>query len=486
MAAARLPNQGNLQLIDELNEAPLSLFHYKAAITAGMGFFTDSYDLFIIGPALALAKTEFHASTTTIGLVGSVSLIAAFLGAIVFGRVADVVGRKKIYGLEAAIMAIGAIASAFSPSIYWLIVFRFILGFGIGGDYPVSAVLMSEYSNRKNRGRLVGLVFSMQALGLVIGPMVAVTLLASGVPGSLAWRLMLGIGAIPAAAVIYMRRHMPESPRFQAKVQGETEQASLAVRAFSGGIVSSNRTTANNEDKESSYNQQGQKLSLKQFLSNPRYLLTLLGTAGSWFVFDYAYYGNAISTPLILKGVAPSANALTSVAISLLIFVVAAVPGYILAFTYMDRIGHKKLQIIGFIIMGACFGAIGFIPSLVHNLTPFLIIYGLSFLFAEFGPNTTTFVLSAELFPVSARTTGHGLSAGIAKFGAFIGVFIFPILNKSLGLSHTLLITFAMAVLGALVTLVLPEPSGKTLEELSEEDVTPISNSKTTKISAAI
>ncbi len=487
MAAARLPNKGNLQLIDELNEAPLSLFHYKAAITAGMGFFTDSYDLFIIGPALALAKTEFHASATTIGLVGSISLIAAFLGAIVFGRLADVIGRKKIYGLEAAIMAAGAIASAFSPSIYWLIVFRFILGFGIGGDYPVSAVLMSEYSNRKNRGRLVGLVFSMQALGLVVGPMVAVTLLASGVPGSLAWRLMLGLGAIPAAAVIYMRRHMPESPRFQAKVKGEAEQASLAVKAFSGGVLNSTTTANNSTDIQSSYDSPvSQKLSLFQFLSNPKYLLTLLGTAGSWFVFDYAYYGNAISTPLILKGVAPSANALTSVAISLLIFVVAAVPGYILAFTYMDRIGHKKLQIIGFIIMGACFGAIGFIPSLVHNLVPFLVIYGVSFLFAEFGPNTTTFVLSAELFPVSARTTGHGLSAGIAKFGAFIGVFIFPILNKSLGLSHTLLVTFAMAIVGALVTLVLPEPSGKTLEELSGEDVVPISNPSNSKISAVM
>ena len=103
-------------------------------------------------------------------------------------------------------------------------------------------------------------------------------------------------------------------------------------------------------------------------------------------------------------------------------------------------------------------------------LVPFLIIYAISYFFAEFGPNTTTFVLSAELYPVTMRTTGHGLSAGIAKVGAFIGVFVFPILSAALGVAGTLRITFLFAMVGVLLTMLLPEPARQDLEVVSRED----------------
>src|SRR5581483_11239749 len=142
-----------------------------------------------------------------------------------FGRLADVLGRKRVYVLVAVIMIVGALASALSPDWVFLVGSRFLLGLGIGGDYPVSAVLMSEYSNRKDRGRLVGMVFSMQAVGLIVGPLVALGLLASGTSHELTWRLLLGFGAIPAAAAVYMRTLIPESPRFRSQVRGETQAA---------------------------------------------------------------------------------------------------------------------------------------------------------------------------------------------------------------------------------------------------------------------
>lgn len=251
---------------ETLNEAPLNLFHLRAVLTAGMGFFTDAYDLFIIGAALILIKEQWHPSATMTGLLGSTALIAAFVGAFVFGRLADVFGRKSIYGLEAGLMALGAILSAFSPNIFWLIVFRFIMGIGIGGDYPVSAVLMSEYANAKDRGKLVSLVFSMQALGLIAGPIVALTLLASGIQADIAWRLMLGLGAVPALAVIILRRRMPESPRYVAQVKGKTKEAIVSLKGYTG-----------QEAQAIDEINPRQKLSLGQMLSQGRYWLLLLG-----------------------------------------------------------------------------------------------------------------------------------------------------------------------------------------------------------------
>ena len=142
-----------------------------------------------------------------------------------------------------------------------------------------------------------------------------------------------------------------------------------------------------------------------------------------------------MSTPLVIKSVLGAGkHPLTeTLALSLLVFLVAAVPGYFLAAWVMDRIGHRRLQLIGFPLMGLAFLVIGVIPRLTTVVAPFLIIYGISYFFAEFGPNTTTFVLSAEVFPTSMRTTGHGISAGVAKVGAFIGVYLFPILSKDLG-----------------------------------------------------
>ncbi len=173
------------------------------------------------------------------------------------------------------------------------------------------------------------------------------------------------------------------------------------------------------------------------------------------------YYGNTISTPQILGLISPGASTMTKIALQLGIFVIAAVPGYILAIARLDRIGHRKLQFIGFAMMALCFLIIAVVPGMTTTVAPFLIVYGISYFFTEFGPNMTTFVLPSEIFPVAMRTTGHGISAGIGKLGAFIGVFLFPLLQTSLGLRGTLLLTAGVSVLGLALTLVLPEPAGR-------------------------
>ena len=461
-------------LITALDEASLSRFHMRAVLASGMGFFTDAYDLFVIGVASALITKDWNLSSGHLALLNSTMLFAAFIGAFVFGRFADVIGRKRVYWIVAAIMIVGALGSALSASYWMLIAFRFVLGFGVGGDYPVSAVMVSEYANRKDRGKLVGMVFGTQALGLIVGPLIALSLLGAGASNDTAWRVLLALGAVPAAAVIYLRCRMPESPRYQAQVQGKAEQAARRMSAFTGGQVSGNgsggQVSGNGACGQVSGNGSGplqHQMGLRAFLTSRRWLVLLAGTAGTWFLLDYAYYGNTISTPQILSLISPHASTMTKIALQLAIFVVAAVPGYLLAIARLDKIGHRRLQLLGFAMMAACFLVIAVIPGMTTTVVPFLLVYGVSYFFTEFGPNMTTFVMPSELYPVTMRATGHGISAGVGKLGAFIGVFLFPLLQASLGLRGTLLLTAGVAVAGFALTLVLPEPAGRSLEDMT-------------------
>ena len=337
-------------------------------------------------------------------------------------------------------LAAGAIASAFSANIWWLIGFRVILGIGIGSDYPVSATLMSEYAGKKTRGMMVSLVFAMQAAGLIVGPLLAAALLWSGLDKDLVWRLLLAFGALPALAVFQMRRHLGESPRYQALHAKRTETERKA--SFSQGF--------------------------RLLLSRRDLQMRLIGASLAWGLMDFAYYGNTVSSPMVLHAISPGESLLTETLTQLAVFACAAVPGYFVVAAMMDRMGRKPIQVLGFAMMAGSFLAMALIPGIEKLIFPFLIIYGISYFFTEFGPNATTFVYSAEIFPVETRTTGHGIAAATGKLGGFAGVFTFPLLMAWHGLLTAELAAAAASVLGLGVTVwMLPETKGKSLEELS-------------------
>jgi MFS transporter, PHS family, inorganic phosphate transporter len=431
-------------LLAQMDEAATSREHWKILLTAGMGFFTDAYDLFIIGVAATMIVSEWHVASYQKSLLTSLALLTSAAGAVFFGHIADKFGRRKIYGYEVLVLAVGAVASAFAPGIWWLIAFRAILGFGIGGDYPVSATIMSEYAARRHRGRMVALVFSMQGAGLVVGPLVAIGLLSMGISQDLTWRIMLALGAVPALAVFWLRRQLRETPRFllaQMEAREAAEQAAC-VRKATG---------------------------IRGVLAERRLLRWLIGASLAWLLFDFVYYGNTISSPLIVKLVDPHASLLGTTAWILAIFAVAALPGYLLAAATIDKIGRRALQATGFAAMAAAFAGLWLVPGATTTLTPFLLLFGATYFFAEFGPNTTTFVYPAEIFPVRVRTTSGGIAAAAGKIGAFIGTYALTALLPAVGLGKVSALVAAVSVLGLVVTVtLLPEPKGASLEQLTE------------------
>jgi MFS family permease len=431
----------------EIDDSHISPEQWRIVLISGMGFFTDAYDLFIIGVVLKLLKEPWHIGSLETAIVGTTALVSAAIGSAVFGRIADVFGRKYIYGFEVLVLGAGAIASAFSPNIWWLVAFRFILGLGIGGDYPVSATIASEFAGKKTRGLMISSVFAMQGIGLIVGPLLAIALIAAKVPQDLVWRILLAAGAVPPLAVFWARRHLKETPRFAQMSEGKKDD--VAQEAKRVGFV-----TALNE----------------AFGKDRQLAKWLAGTSLAWFFLDLAYYGNTISNQQFVSAVSPRGSQIHDLLLSLMVFAFAAVPGYLLAIYGMDRWGRKFIQLLGFAMMAVSFIGIAVIGDAKSILVPFIALYCLNYFFTEFGPNTTTFVLPAEIFPVSVRTTSHGISATIGKVGAAVGTFGFPLLQARFGLPGPMWVAGTCCIVGfALTWALLPEPNGLDLEEASRD-----------------
>ncbi|OBG65566.1 MULTISPECIES: MFS transporter [unclassified Mycobacterium] len=441
-----------------IDDAQLGVFHFKAAATAGAGFFTDSYDLNVIGSVTLLAAPQFHLGSGQISMLTSSTLLAVAVGAMVFGRLGDLFGRRRVYGLEAVLMIIGALVSAFAPNFTVLLVGRLILGVGIGGDYPASGVIMTEYANARNRGQLVGLTFLFYVFGQVCAYLVSLLVLAVGVDNGLAWRVILGLGVLPSVLVLYQRRHMPESPRWTAE-HGDERQARHDFEKFAG---------AGNETFTAATVSKASIGGLRLALTNRKVLITLLGTAGSWFFFNVAVYGNSVSQPLLIKTISPHGSTLSNIALNAVLVVCFSLVGAIAGLFVLDRWPRRRLQIVGFTLCASAMLLITVVPSLSSAVLPFGIVFGLSLFGIAFGPNYTTMLLAAESYPTTFRSSLHGLSSGVAKVGAFGGALVVPLVLASSGLRAVTLLAFGCYVAAIATTFLLPEPRGRALDEVSD------------------
>ncbi|RSH85349.1 Inorganic phosphate transporter pho84 [Saitozyma podzolica] len=475
----------------EIDEAKFSWFHAKACIVAGVGFFTDAYDIFSISIAATMIGYVYHqgGSNTTnqdLGIKVAHS-IGTFFGQLLFGWAADQIGRKRMYGVELMIIIIGTLGQAVAGeaaaiSVYGVIImWRFIMGIGIGGDYPLSAVITSEFAARRIRGRMMAAVFSAQGWGNFTSAVVSVIVIAAYKDEILAepvtdlkgidqcWRIIIGLGCVPGAIALYFRLTIPETPRYTMDIESNIKQASQDIDTYLNTGTYVVDPIHNNERAEVP------KATLSDFaayFSQWKNFQILFGAAWSWFALDVAFYGRGTKQLQMYQ-------TLYNAAVGNIILAVGGlIPGYYFSFALVDFWGRKPIQLMGFIVLTIIFCCMGFgyhaMLATDSGKKAFVFLYCMANFFQNFGPNTTTFTIPGEVFPTRYRSTGHGIAAASGKLGAIIAQVGFSRLSNIGGtnawLNHILELFAFFMLTGIFSTLLLPETKNLSLEDLSHED----------------
>lgn len=283
------------------------------------------------------------------------------------------------------------------------------------------------------------------------------------------------IGAVPAMLTYYWRMKMPETGRYTAIIEGNAKQAAADMARVLDIEIQAEQDKVAEFKAANDY-----PLWSKEFYD--RHGRHLIGTMSTWFLLDIAFYSQNLTQKdifpamgLINKDV--DMNAIREVfETSRAMFVIAlfgTFPGYWFTVFFIEKLGRHKIQLTGFFMMSIFMFIIGVKYDYLKNENKnlFALLYGLTFFFANFGPNSTTFVLPAELFPTRVRSTCHAISAAAGKAGAMVGAFgiQYYTLNPS-KIKKAMMILAVTNMLGFFCSFLVTETKGRSLEEISGED----------------
>ena len=444
-----------------LDDLKLNKQHRRIVLAAGLGIFLNGYDLSIIAVALLLLKPAWHLSAVDTGLLGAATLAGAALGGLVGGRVADLFGRKVLYLIDVAAFFIAALLSGVAWDVTSLIIFRFLLGVGVGMDYPLSSSYIAEFMPKAQRGAGLSWAFTLWMIGAVVSAVVGLVLLHAG---SNAWRWMFISGAFPALAVLWLRRNLPETPRWYI-AHNRPEEAIQVLQNMSPEVDAQSL-------REALQGQTPELVPMRAWatLFAPQWLGRTLLVVIPWMMVDVSVYGLLVYLPILLGGFGIQSH--TDALLWNVLFNLIALFGIASLALSTRRIGRVFPQIAGFALNAFFLGVLGLVALYMQPPIWLLIvtIFGYTF-FNNFGPATTTWLLPAEIFPTDLRASAHGLATACSRVAAATSVFLLPSVQAAVGNGGLMLILTATALAGLLVTLLLGrdmEPGIRSLEEVSE------------------
>ncbi len=434
--------------VARLDRVPLNPFHWKLLVTSGLGWLFDAMDVLLIGFLVAPITKEFALAPAQVGLVASAGFVGMFLGAAISGRLADRYGRRLIFQVTLVVFSVGAVLSALAPTFETLLAARVVAGLGLGGELPVVATLVSEFSPRAQRGRMIVLLESFWAYGTLAAGLVALFVLPQ-----FGWRAAFLVAALPALYVAYLRSALPESPRYLAE-RGRTAEADAVVRrverAGGGALLTLGAAVAPARSRRTSVAE----------LWSPAYARRTAMLWILWFGITFTYYGIFLYVPSLL-----AARGLSEVRSNEFFFLstIAQIPGYFSAAWLVERWGRKPTLVA--YLLGTAAAAFLFGNS---GTGTDAFVYAALLSFFNLGAWGVVYAYSPELYPTAVRATGAGVAAAVGRIGGIIGPFLTPVLVPTLGQSGVFAMFMVLLVVTALnVWLLAEETKGRSLEEIS-------------------
>ncbi len=445
-------------------------FLRKVVSLSAAGVFLDGYDLFIISVALIYVESQNWLASKTLGavqlgLLQSSALIGMFFGALFLGRYADRVGRRTLYIIDLIFFIFFGFLTSLATNIDELIIFRLLLGIGIGADYPISSTYVAEFSPKQMRGKLVTRTFMFWGIGSLVAAVVGFSvgrfefLNIFGMQVA-TWRIMLASGVVPAVVVLILRRTMPESPRWLL-TNNRGEDAKKVIKDIKEKYQIDYTKDLSSVEPE----RRGRVSELFGSTYRKRTMFTWI----PWFFMDIGVYGVGISIPLILEKVGFGGTTIQDkvhAIIGTMVLDVVVLAGFVVALFIIERLGRLKLQEIGFLGMAAA--ALMFTLTFGHGVYIMVLVLAAYQFFENVGPNLTTWIVPTEIFPTRLRATAQGTASGFSRLGAVFGTLMFPIFELYYGWNNLFLLVFVFMLLGALFTWLLgTEAKGLSLEDSS-------------------
>lgn len=361
--------------------------------------FSTAYNIVSISLALHMMDSVYLDATSEDKALCSSALIAGMIvGQLGGGTLGDVLGRHVAMTCVMFLQVVSAFFSAlstdftifgFEVGIYSVLaVWRFILGIGAGGVYPLAATITSESTQTsEERGKSVALTFAMQGVGYLVVPLIAwITVEILGLQSDYSWRLLLAIGALPGVFLTIARAS--RSPKKKGDFPPKNDSIPVASRDDSEEFRTAPVSIVD------------------AILIEPNLLAKLIGTGGCWFLFDILFYGNTLFQPMVLSSVFGAAETVDKVARDTTMIACMALPGYIVSIAAIGRQSPRFIQLQGFLIMGILYAAIGFyFHSLAKSRCLMLTLYSLTFFWSNYGPNATVGFRLASFLPCKTIET---------------------------------------------------------------------------------
>ena len=442
-------------ILDRLENLPLGRFQYKLLVVTGLGWLFDAMDTGLIAFVLPVLAREWSLTPAQVGWIGSIGLIGMALGAVLAGTIADRIGRKQVFTITVLLYSISTGLCAVAWNYESLLVFRFLVGFGLGGELPVAATLMSEYAPARLRGRFIVLLESFWGLGWLVAACIAYLLIPV-----FGWQAAFFIGALPALYVFLLRLHMPESIRYLL-AKGRVDEAKAIVRDIERQLRLPERPFL---DQLAPHCVQAEQVETPGFSAlwskGMRRRTVMLWLA--WFGIVFSYYGIFMWLPSMVFA---QGFAIVKTFEYVLIMTVAQLPGYYAAAYLVDVIGRRYTLGLFLLLSGVCsyfFGNAGDVSALLG--------WGAAMSFFNLGAWGVIYTYTPEQYPTAMRALGSGWAAGFGRIGGMIAPMLVGVMLASAFPMSGIFMMFAavFAVISGTVLLLGRESKQQTLEELEQ------------------